>query len=146
MQRAGVHPVKRFYRSVPQVLTLDQECTGNPVTKRWDVPTDEFVQCEGSMHRQFNSMYVVTLKVAKDCKTLTSGPKFAGMANFGDVRLSKSKNKGGGAGGGARGGDGGGGGGGGGNQAPIHPPPKKVEDEENGEDNDDNEDDESDNE
>ena len=30
MQQAGVHPVERFYRSVPQVLTLDQECTGNP--------------------------------------------------------------------------------------------------------------------
>jgi hypothetical protein len=33
MQRAGMHPVERFYRSVPQVLTLDQECTGNLVTK-----------------------------------------------------------------------------------------------------------------
>jgi hypothetical protein len=40
-------------------------------------------------------MYVATLKVAKDCKTLTSGPKFAGMANFGDVKLSKSMNEGG---------------------------------------------------
>ena len=99
MQRAGVHPVERFYRSVPQVLTLNQECTGNPIIKRWDVPTDAFVQCEGGMHRQFNSMYVVTLKVAKDRKTLTSGPKFAGMANFGDVRLSKCKNGGGGGGG-----------------------------------------------
>ncbi len=130
------------------MLTLDQECTGNPIIKRWDVPTDAFIQCEGGMHRQFNSMYVVTLKVAKDRKTLTSGPKFAGMANFGDVRLSKCKNGGGGGGGGG-GGDGGGGGGsgsgGGGYQAPSHPPPKKVEDEENGDDGDDD-DDESDDE
>jgi hypothetical protein len=103
MQKAGVHLVERFYRSVPQVLTLNQECTGNPVTKRWDMPTDEFFQYEGGMHRQFNSMYVVTLKMAKDCKTLTSGPKFAGMANFGDVRLN-SKSKNGGCGGGSRGG------------------------------------------
>ncbi len=50
-------------------------------------------------------MYVVTLKVAKDHRTLTSGPKFASMANFGDVRLNnKSKN----GGGGGRGGGGGG--------------------------------------
>ena len=126
------------------MLTLDQECTGNPIIKRWDVPTDAFVQCEGGMHRQFNSMYVVTLKVAKDRKTLTSGPKFAGMANFRDVRLSKCKNGGGGGRGGG-GGGGGGGSGGGGYQAPSHPPPKKVEDEENGDDGDDD-DDESDDE
>jgi hypothetical protein len=50
MQQAGVHPVERFYQSVPQVLTLDQECTGNLVTKRWDKLTDEFMQCKGSMH------------------------------------------------------------------------------------------------
>ncbi len=98
MQQVGVHPVKRFYRSVPQVLTLNQECMGNPVTKRWDIPTNKFVEYKGQhMHQQLNSMYVVTLKVAKDCKTLASGPKFVGMANFGDVGLSsKSKNRGGG--------------------------------------------------
>ena len=145
MQRAGVHPVERFYRSVPQVLTLDQECTGNPIIKRWDMPTDAFVQCEGGMHRQFNSMYVVTLKVAKDRKTLTSGPKFAGMANFGDVRLSKCKNGGGGSGGGG-GGGGGGGSGGGRYQAPSLPPPKKVEDEENSNNDDYDDDNESDDE
>ena len=56
------------------------------------------------MHRQFNLIYVVTLKVVKDCHTLTLGPKFAGMANFGDIGLSnKSKN---GGGGGERGGGG----------------------------------------
>ena len=100
MQQAGVHRVKKFYRSILQVLTLDKECTGIPVTKHWGGLTNKFVDCKGRMHRQFNSMYVVTFKMAKDHRTLTSGPKFAGMANFGDVGLSnKNKNGGGGSGG-----------------------------------------------
>jgi hypothetical protein len=31
------------------------------------------------MHRQFNSMYVATLKVAKNCHAIILGPKFAGI-------------------------------------------------------------------
>jgi hypothetical protein len=40
---------------------------------------------ENGWHRQFNSMYVLTLQVAKDHHTLTTGPKSMGIANFGDV-------------------------------------------------------------
>ena len=62
-------------------------------------------------------MYVVTLKVAKDCNTITSGLKFVRMANVGDIGVSnKSKNGGGGGGGG------GGSGGGGDSQTNHHHP------------------------
>jgi hypothetical protein len=105
MHQARVHPIKKCYWLVPQVLPLDQECTGNPVIMRWDMPTNEFNEFEGRKHRQFNSMYMMTLKVAKDCHTLTSGPKFAGIANFGDVVSSKSRSRG--DSGGSRGGGGG---------------------------------------
>ncbi len=50
MQQADMHLVQRFHWAVPQVLTLDQECMGNLVTKNWNVPMDEFVQCKGGMH------------------------------------------------------------------------------------------------
>jgi hypothetical protein len=56
----------------------------------------------GCDHIQFNSMYVPTLKVAKNCHALVSGPKFAGIAQFGNV----ATNFGGGGGGST--GDGGG--------------------------------------
>jgi hypothetical protein len=51
-------------------------------------------------------MYVMTLKVAKDCHTLTLGPKYAGIANFGDVGSSKSRSGGGSSGSGGGGGRG----------------------------------------
>jgi hypothetical protein len=40
-------------------------------------------------------MYVTTLKVAKDPHTLTSGPKFVGIAKFGDVGVRSLKRDGG---------------------------------------------------
>jgi hypothetical protein len=49
-------------------------------------------------------MYVTTLKFAKDWHTLTSGPKFAGIAKFGDVGSLKRDIGGGGRGKGGRGG------------------------------------------
>jgi hypothetical protein len=66
-------------------------------------------------------MYVTTLKVAKDHHTLTSGPKCAGIANFGDVGSSKSRSRGGGGGSG-------GGGGGGGSGWSYKPPPEMKDD------------------
>ncbi len=38
------------------------------------------------MHVQFNSMYMTTLKVAKNCNTGISGPKFVGIAQFGTLQ------------------------------------------------------------
>jgi hypothetical protein len=105
---------------VLQVLTLDRDCTGNPVTVHWDVPMYEFVEFEGPKHRQFSSMYVTTLKVAKDCHTLTLGPKCAGNAKVGDVGSSNRRSGGGGS------GSGGGGGGSGGGWS--YKPPPKVKD------------------
>jgi hypothetical protein len=58
---------------------------GNLVTNCWCVLTNKVAHYDGQDHIQFNSMYVTTLKVAKDCHTLTLGPKFVGIANFGDV-------------------------------------------------------------
>ena len=85
IHQARVFPMDKYYRGAPQVIALDRECMGNPVTNRWCVLTNEVVHYEGQDHIQFNSMYVMTLKVAKECHTLTSGSKFAGIPKFGDV-------------------------------------------------------------
>jgi hypothetical protein len=103
MKAAGVHPVEKCYRSVPQVVHLEQECTGVPDTMRYDVPTNNHVAFEGTWHRQFNSMYVSTLQVAKDRHTLTTGPKSMGIASFGDVEPSRGMFGGGGGYGGGSG-------------------------------------------
>ena len=100
IHQARVFPVDKYYRGAPQVIALNQECTGNPVTNRWCVFTNKVVHYEGRDHIQFNSMYVTTLKVAKDCHILSSGPKFAGIAKFGDVGSLKCNGGGGGRGGG----------------------------------------------
>ncbi len=41
------------------------------------------------MHHQFNSMYVMTLKVAKNRHTIVLGPKFAGIAQFGNIGTNR---------------------------------------------------------
>jgi hypothetical protein len=33
IHQAGVTPTNKYYQGAPQVIALDQECTGNPVTK-----------------------------------------------------------------------------------------------------------------
>ena len=43
-------------------------------------------------------MYVLTLQVAKDCHTLTTGPKNMGIVSFGDIELSRNMFGGGGGG------------------------------------------------
>jgi hypothetical protein len=58
-------------------------------------------------------MYVTTLKVAKNHHTIISGPKFAGIAEIGNVATY--------CGGGGGGGTGGGGGGGRGKWCPTPP-------------------------
>jgi len=90
MKTAGVHPVEKCYRSVPQVVSLEHECTGVPKTFRFDVPTNNHVPYENGWHRQFNSMYVSTVKVVKNRHTLTTGLKSVGIANFGDVEPARS--------------------------------------------------------
>jgi hypothetical protein len=81
----------------------------------------------GRNHVQFNSMYVTTLKVAKDHHTLILGPKFAVIAQFGNVAIN------------CRGGGGGGtsGSGSSGKGGWCPPPPKKVNDELSSNDSDD---------
>jgi hypothetical protein len=56
------------------------------------------------MHHQFNLMYMTTLMVAKNRHTIVSGPKFAGIAQFGNI----ANNRGDGGGGSTSGGGGGG--------------------------------------
>jgi hypothetical protein len=63
------------------VIALNWECTGN-LANCWCVLTNEVLHYDIQDHIQFNSMYVMTLKVAKDCHTLTSGPKFARITKF----------------------------------------------------------------
>jgi hypothetical protein len=112
-----VTPINKYYQGAPQVIALNRECTGNLVTKRWCVLTNKVVHYDSQDHIQFNSMYVTTLKVAKDRHTLTLGPKFTGIAKFGDVRSIK-RNGGGGSRSGRADGRGG-----------WCPPPPKVKDD-----------------
>jgi hypothetical protein len=93
-------PIDKFYQGALQRIALNRECAGNLVTNRWCVLTNKVVHYEGRDHIQFNSMCVMTLKVAKDHHTLTSGPKFAGIAKFGDVGSLKCNGGGRGRGGG----------------------------------------------
>jgi hypothetical protein len=117
IHQAGVAPIDKFYQGAPQVIALDREYMGNLVTNRWCVLTKEVVHYNGQDHIQINSMYVTTLKVAKDCHTLTLGPKFAGIAKFGGVGSLKCDGVGRGR------------GGGGGNRGGWCPPPPKVKDD-----------------
>ncbi len=98
------------------MIVLNRECMGTLVTKCLGVLTNEVIHFEGQDHIQFNSMYGTTLKVAKDHHTLTLGPKFPGIAKFGDVGSIKCV--GGGRGGSSRAGGRGG----------WCPPPPKVKD------------------
>jgi hypothetical protein len=70
------------------------------------------------MHRQFNSMYVMTLKAPTNRHTIVSGSKFAEIALFGNV----ATNRGGGGGGGT-------GGGGSSGKGKWCPPPPEVDNE-----------------
>jgi hypothetical protein len=121
IHQAWVMPANKFYQGAPQVITLDQECMGNPVNNFWCVLTSKVVHYESRDHIQFNSMYVTTLKVTKDCPTLTSGPMFVGITKFGDVGSLKRDG----------GGRGGGGGVGRGCRGGWCPPPPVVKDREN---------------
>jgi hypothetical protein len=127
IHQARVTPVNKFYEGAPQVIALDQECTGNPVTNCWCVLTDKVVHYDGQDHIHLHSMYVTTLKVTKDYQTLTLGPKFAGIAKFRDVGSLK-RNGGGGGGGKGKGGRGG-----------WCPPPPVVKDRGNDSSSSDNE-------
>jgi hypothetical protein len=78
------------------------------------------------MHCQFNSMYVTTLKVAKNHHTIVLGPKFAGIAQFGNIATNRGGVKGGGTGGGGSGGKG-----------KWCPPPPEVDNESSSNDSED---------
>jgi hypothetical protein len=124
MHRAGVTAVDGYHQGASQVIHLDQECMGNPKTHCWSILTDNVVNWMGCDHVQFNSMYITTLKVAKDRHTLISGPKFTGIARFRNVVIN-------------RGGGGGGGTGGTGSKGGWCPPPPKVDNDSSSNDLDD---------
>jgi hypothetical protein len=79
----GVTPMEGYHRGAPQIIHLDIKCTGDPKVKHWKVPTKVRVYYDKKEHIQFNTMYVCTLKVAKDRHGLTAQPEDAGIANFG---------------------------------------------------------------
>jgi hypothetical protein len=66
MQNNGVTAVEWYHRGAPQIIHLDVECTGNPKVMHWKMPTKVRVYYNKKEHIQFNTMYVCTLKVAKD--------------------------------------------------------------------------------
>ncbi len=51
MHQSGVTAINAYHRGAPQVIALDQECTGTPKTRRWSILTDNDVFWEGRMHR-----------------------------------------------------------------------------------------------
>jgi hypothetical protein len=56
---------------------------GNLKVMHWKVPTKVRMYYNKKEHMQFNTMYVCTLKVAKDRLGLQKQPKDAGIADFG---------------------------------------------------------------
>jgi hypothetical protein len=64
-------------------------------------------------------MYVKTLKVAKNHHTIVLGPKFTGIAQFGNVATNHEGSRGGGTSGGS----------GGGGRGKWCPPPPEVDNE-----------------
>ena len=99
MANAGVTAIDGYHRGPPQLIQLDVECTGNPKVMHFRVPTKEVVEYKDKLHQQFNSMYVVTLKVAGERHGLTSQPKKGGIADFGFLGSQNSADSGGGGGG-----------------------------------------------
>ena len=126
MHQAGVTAINGYQRGAPQVIHPNRECTGNPKTHCWSILTDNMVNWMGRDHVHFISMYVTTLKVAKDHHTLVSGPKFTGIAQFRNVATNRRGSREGGTGGGCGGGKGG-----------WCPPPPKVDDDLSSDDSDD---------
>ena len=96
MANAGVTAVDGYHRGPPQLIQLDVECTGNPKVTHFRIPTKEVVEYKDKLHQQFNSMYVVTLKVAGERHGLTSQPKKGGIADFGFLGSQNSADSGGG--------------------------------------------------
>jgi hypothetical protein len=83
MRNNGVAAMEGYHRGAPQIIHLDVKCTGDPKVMRWKVPTKVRVYCDKKEHIQFNTMYVCTLKVAKDRHGLQTQPEDAGIADFG---------------------------------------------------------------
>jgi hypothetical protein len=130
MGAANEVAIDGYHKGKPQVVHLDQECTGLPKTIRWAMRSEQSVWDgqQQQWHAQFNSMYVTTLKVARERHTVASGIKLGGISSFG--------------------GNGGGGicGGHGHTNRPPPPPPinnapDHVEDDDDDEDDEDDEDD-----
>jgi hypothetical protein len=72
-----------YHRGAPQIIHLDVKCTGDLKVMRLKVPTKVRVYYDKREHIQFNTMYVCTLKVAKDRHSLQKQPEDAGIADFG---------------------------------------------------------------
>jgi hypothetical protein len=76
MRNNGVTAMEGYHRGAPQIIHLDIECTGDlKVMRCWKVPTKVRVYYDKKEHIQFNTMYVCTLKVAKDRHGLQSSQR-----------------------------------------------------------------------
>ncbi len=47
MHQAGVTAIDGYHLGAPQVIALDQECTGTPKTHRWSILINKDVFWEG---------------------------------------------------------------------------------------------------
>ncbi len=86
MRNNGVAPLEGNHRGAPQIIHLD--VTGDPKVKHWKVPTKVRVYHD-KKHIQFNTMYVCTMKVAKNRHSLTAQPEDAGIVDFGFLGSQK---------------------------------------------------------
>ena len=83
MGAANEVAIDGYHKGKPQVIHLDQECTGLPKTIRWGMRSEQSVWDGQQWHTQYNSMYVTTLKVARERHTVASGIKLGGISSFG---------------------------------------------------------------
>jgi hypothetical protein len=79
MRNNGVTPMEGYHRGAPQIIHLDVKCTGDPKVKHWKVLTKVRVYHDKKEHKQFNMMYVCTMKVARGRHGLTVQPEDAGL-------------------------------------------------------------------
>jgi len=93
MSRDGVHATDGFYRGTPQIIPLLVKCVGNPKVKRMAVPTGEkYEDSRGVKHEQYNSMYVVELRVDNHRVRMAEQVEEGNLANvFGFFGSQNSK-------------------------------------------------------
>jgi hypothetical protein len=84
MSRDGVRSIDgSYYIGEPQIIPLGVKCVGVPVVRRHTYPVGYWKTSDGKRHKQFNSMYVIQLRVDNVRVGLARQVEEGGEASFG---------------------------------------------------------------